>query len=295
MAPWFPWTDPDGGLELIYAAQDPNASILGVTVMMGVASMEVCQGAAQKVLAAIGRDDIPVLPGARSPEELGVETAAARFIIDTVMANPGQVEVVATGPLTNIATALMLEPDLPLFWKKLHVATGDFRGQLGYESNIYGWSKVGLEADINVDLDVAALRYTLEHGGDFIIYPNEVADDMPLTPDDYAALKRAHTELADFLVYELGPTHAFYNFVGRLAFDGIPTHGVVPLALVLDPSLEVENARGRVELKKRSKNLFGYALSDDAGLPERTILLKLTEESSLKVRSRMLERLSGRP
>ncbi len=39
--------------------------------------------------------------------------SAAQQVIDTVRAHPGEVEIVAVGPLTNIGEALRLDPALP--------------------------------------------------------------------------------------------------------------------------------------------------------------------------------------
>lgn len=294
LAPWFRFTDPDGGLELIYAVNDPSAEVLGVTVMMGVAPMDVCVGAAKKVLKAIGRSDIPVFSGAKSSSDLGRETEAARFIIDTVMQNPGQVEIVATGPLTNIATALMLEPNLPKYWKTLHVATGDFRGALGYSSNIYKWSRAGLNADINVDLDVPSLRYVMDHGGNFPIYPNEVADDVPLTRGDYADLKSFGTVQTDFLAYELAPLHNFYNRLGGAFFAGAPTHAVVPIAIVLDPDMSVETKVVAVELsnyKRHGKPKFSFKVIEGTDEQSHKVFLHLDEDNLKQVHQKLIDRM----
>src|SRR5579862_6970180 len=50
---------------------------------------------------------------------------AARFIIKTVRANPGQVTIYAGGPLTNLALAIALEPDIvPLVPEVVIMGTG---------------------------------------------------------------------------------------------------------------------------------------------------------------------------
>lgn len=49
---------------------------------------------------------------------------AADFIVKTVLDNPGQITLVAVGPLTNIAEALRREPSLPSLVRKLIIMGG---------------------------------------------------------------------------------------------------------------------------------------------------------------------------
>jgi len=95
--PWLPLTDPDGGLEVLYALGEPGTNVLGITCTMGCSSVEVCMASATKILELTGNPDIPVLRGSAVPEELGQPSEAAHFIINTVMSRPGQVECLAKG------------------------------------------------------------------------------------------------------------------------------------------------------------------------------------------------------
>lgn len=63
------------------------------------------------------------------------------------------VEIIATGPLTNIATAMMMEPRLPQFWKELHFGTGEFLGALGNLSDLFWLTLIGI-GDLNIHVDV---------------------------------------------------------------------------------------------------------------------------------------------
>jgi purine nucleosidase len=202
---WVDWlriTDPDGGLELIYALRDPNIKILGVTIMMGVAPMKTCLQAAKNILKILDMENIPIVPGARTPDDLGKETEAVKFIIDMIKKYPNRVEIIATGPLTNIATAMMFEPELPKMWKTLHFATGEFRGALGKISDLFLPSLIGIP-DLNINVDVEATKYVIENGGGFPIYPNEIMDELRLTRSDYFKVKSNKTKISDYIAYEL--------------------------------------------------------------------------------------------
>lgn len=73
--------------------------------------------------ASTDPDDLMAL--ALLPED-GDEGAAARFVAETVAADPGEMDVVAIGPLTNLALALDLAPALPEQVRGLWVMGGDF-------------------------------------------------------------------------------------------------------------------------------------------------------------------------
>lgn len=136
-------TDPgiDDAMALLLALASPELEVLGMTTVFGNSTIEVTTRNALNLLNFAGRADIPVAQGARMPLVLSeVHTAefvhgddamgnigwhsvhnpaqrllpipAAQLIVETVMARPGEVTIVAVGPLTNLALALQLEPRL---------------------------------------------------------------------------------------------------------------------------------------------------------------------------------------
>ena len=286
VAPWLKVTDPDGGIELLYALRDPGIELLGVTCTMGCSTTAVCLHATRRILELAGRTEIPVLHGADSPTDLGRETEAAHFIIETVMAHPGQVEIVATAPLTNLATALMLEPRLPQYWKALHVGTGEFLGALGERSDAYLGRFVGYK-DLNINVDPEAARYVLEHAGDFILYSNEIMDDARFTHADRKALRRAGTPLARFVADEVGPAFHTLGLVNALRGEpGLFLHGVIPLALALEPDLAEPPIELRVAMAKRRLGGYIFAISEDPAIPARKLYVRLSDPATLEQRSR---------
>ncbi len=287
-APWIPITDPDGGLEVIYVLGDPSARVLGITCAMGCSTTDVCMESVKKILELTGRTDVPVLRGASSPHDLGRPTDAARFIVDTVMAHPHEVEIIATAPLTNIATAVMIEPRLPQNWKALHLATGEFMGELGVRSDAYPFRYLGYQ-DLNINVDPEAARFLLEHGGDFIIYPNEIMDDASLTMSDRRGLERAATPLSTWVASQTAPFTILGSTIARLAgWHGMYLHGVIPAAIALDPSLAAPPVMRRVTMVHRRAGGYTFALTDDPQVPERPVYLKLNDPE--RVKQRLLEK-----
>jgi inosine-uridine nucleoside N-ribohydrolase len=134
-------TDPgiDDAMAIFFALQSPELEVLGLTAIFGNGGVANTAGNAIRILEVAGRGDIPVAAGANDPlvianqsgnganvhgrDGLGnaghrlpqpqghpIAQRAAQFVIETVLANPGQVTLVPIGPLTNIALAVRLEP-----------------------------------------------------------------------------------------------------------------------------------------------------------------------------------------
>lgn len=131
-------TDPgiDDAMALLFALQSPELEIVGLTTVFGNVWVEQATDNALRLLEFAGYPAIPVAPGAAKPlvvlfdqpahvvhganglGNVDLPTAqhkadprsAAQFIVETIMAQPGEITLVPVGPLTNIALALELEP-----------------------------------------------------------------------------------------------------------------------------------------------------------------------------------------
>lgn len=128
----------DDAMALVYAARSPELDLLGVTTLFGNVSVEEASRNTLYVLELLGREDVPVYAGADKPlvrpdlkgyakqvhGEDGLGGAlrgepkgkagsmpAARFLVDAVRRRPGEVTVIAVGPMTNLAQAIIIDPD----------------------------------------------------------------------------------------------------------------------------------------------------------------------------------------
>ncbi len=148
--------DSDGGVDdavaLWYACTSSELELLAVTAVAGNVTAEQAAANAATVLAAAGREDVPVALGAADPlgpvppvtrpaathgaDGLGdtrIERAvftpsplpADELLVRLVGERPDEVTVVNTGPMTNLARALRLDPS---FAERVHwlVAMGGF-------------------------------------------------------------------------------------------------------------------------------------------------------------------------
>ena len=135
----------DDAAALILAASSDSLEILGVTVLYGNVALEQAADNALAVLELCGRE-APVYIGAEKPLEkprpemiwvhgkdgLGDRDlvhpsgspesgSAVDFILDTVRRNPGEIELVALGPLTNVAQAVLQDPETMGWVKRIWV------------------------------------------------------------------------------------------------------------------------------------------------------------------------------
>ncbi len=84
-----------------------------------------------------------------APERPAEKKRAWDAIIETVMASPGEVEIAAIGPLTNIAMAMLMEPRLAGNIRKLWILGGSASGK----GNLTEYA----EYNVGVDPEAAAI------------------------------------------------------------------------------------------------------------------------------------------
>lgn len=127
----------DDALAIILALKSPELEVLGITTVAGNAPVRLCSINTLRILEYLNITDIPVIEGMEEPlkqpfagalgyhgsDGLGEiklpppklhtqSTTAWEFIAESVSKNQGEIILVATGPLTNIAVALNHIPGL---------------------------------------------------------------------------------------------------------------------------------------------------------------------------------------
>jgi len=132
-------TDPgiDDALAIVFAAHHPDIDLLGLTCVFGNVPVTLATENALRLVELIDQD-IPVCSGAAkpllitphahpdfvhgkngfgevespAPTRRALSSSSAEFIVQQVRAAPGEVYLVPIGPLTNIALALQMAPDI---------------------------------------------------------------------------------------------------------------------------------------------------------------------------------------
>lgn len=102
-----PGCDVDDGLAILYNLGRPDIDLLGITTVFGNSDLETVYATTTAMMEEIGHGDVPVIRGAANASDR--RSDAARFIVETVNSNPGDVSILATGPVTNLYAAYQLD------------------------------------------------------------------------------------------------------------------------------------------------------------------------------------------
>ncbi|KRE72708.1 nucleoside hydrolase [Arthrobacter sp. Soil762] len=141
----------DDALAIILALKHPNLDVRAVTTVSGNMTADHTSINARKILEFMGKVDIPVAQGPLKPlvrdyprdpfshgdDGLGNTglpqpnlpldaRTAAEVIVSTVNEHAGDISLAFTGPLTNLALALELDPELPSKVSELVFLGGSF-------------------------------------------------------------------------------------------------------------------------------------------------------------------------
>lgn len=112
------------GLALLQLLGEPLIDLQAVTTTHGNGPVGMTTRAAQDLLARLDLGRMDVIRGANKPDQDPGENKAARYLVDMVNTRPGQVVLLATGPLTNLKHAVALDPDFFGKLRSLHLVGG---------------------------------------------------------------------------------------------------------------------------------------------------------------------------
>ncbi len=204
----------DDMIALLIAATSPELNLRGVTCVAGNVEIHHVARNTGKLLRLVGRGDVPVSVGAARPLVRRLRTApdthgptgtgyvelrgedkalgtteytavpASRYIGAHVNRHPGDISIVALGPLTNLAAATQGGVDLARATREV-VWMGGTLEESGNTTETGEW---------NACVDPEAAEVCLRAGSLHRIFPLDATQDVVFTMDDLGALP--DTELA---------------------------------------------------------------------------------------------------
>ncbi|MEU7218418.1 nucleoside hydrolase [Nocardia iowensis] len=272
-------TGVDDSLALLYLLASPEAEIIGIASTAGnvpapqvaannLAWLDVCRapdievalGAAEPLAIplrttedthgphGVGYAELP--PSAR---ELSARSAAQMWI-DLVRAHPGEIIGLCTGPLTNLALALRLEPALPTLLRRLVIMGGAFN----HPGNTTPTSEWNVHVDPEAAKEVFDAFSTAPPGRRPIVCALDITETIEMRPKHLSLLAERAGSLPVELVSEVDPLDSrsmtsnpivryvtdavrFYFDFHRLYDLGYLAHMHDPFAaaVALDPALAV--------------------------------------------------------
>jgi purine nucleosidase len=246
-------TDPgiDDAMAIFYALESPELDVVGLTSIFGNADIDVTTTNALKLLEIAGRTDIPVARGVDRPLAMPFRGAVAfvhgtdgqgdvflsppttsvheldapHFIIRTVLDAPGEITLVPLGPLTNIATAMQLEPTLSSKLAGIVL--------MGGNAFVGGNASPAAEANIINDPEAADIVFGAEC--EVVMAGLDVTEQTVMSPGDLAKITTFDNPRAQHLAAIIPYYQNFY--LQRLGIDGICIHDSSAISYLLAPHL----------------------------------------------------------
>lgn len=310
-----PGADIDDGLAIALALRSPEVVLEALTIVVGNVDVQVGYANAGALLERLGAGHVPVALGAGRPlvEDLAPLRAlfdrhlpeaqrpaqrppdpdgsgdAARLLVDLVMASPGEITIVAIGPMTNLATAIALEPGFAAAVGELVLMAG---AATTYAHN------VTTVADFNAYADPEALQMVLDSGAPVRMVGLDQTSRVLLDRGDAQRMRDGGDR---FGMWAADCTDAWIDFLGT-AFPERPEHAdacflhdPLTVAAVIDPSLLTwAPAHVAVELEGRIARGMavadrGLALMPPAGPPNAQVAIDTDVE---RFRSLFLDRMA---
>lgn len=253
-------TDPgvDDAMALLFALKSPEIEVIGLTTIFGNSNVDATTRNALNLLDFAGRPDIPVAKGAgvplvipphptgefvhgddamgnigwhtqTNPEMRAVEPHAAQFIVEQVMANPGQITLVPVGPLTNLALALQLEPRIAKHVKKV-VMMG---GSVLHAGNVSPLA----EANVHNDPHAAALVFRAEWP--ITMAGLDVTEAVQMNAAYFDELAAGGNRFGGFIRRIVAFYQQFHVDWYGMPDGEVHTHDPSAIAYLIDPSIYV--------------------------------------------------------
>lgn len=191
-------SDIDDAVCLAYLLSQPECDLVGITTVTGEPEKRAMLAS---VLCKVAGKAVPILPGTATPllvpqhqpdvpQAVALRTwdhdrafprgQAVEFMRHVIRENPGDVVLLAIGPLTNVALLFGVDPEIPALLKGLVLMCGVFTNRLPgsgpidprewnarcdphatamvYRAAVRTHRSVGLDVTCQVTMDAAAVR-----------------------------------------------------------------------------------------------------------------------------------------
>lgn len=270
----------DDMVAIMLALASPELELLGVSTVAGNQTGDKTFRNALRTLTLAGRKDIPVARGAQRPllRELtvapeihgvsGLDGAdlpepgfagdsrhAVDFLIQTIMGSREPVTLVPTGPLTNVALALLKEPGLARAVQRIVLMGGAV-----HDSNI------SPAAEFNIFVDPEAAKVVFGCGAPIVMVGLDVTNKAQLSFADIDEMESWKGKVSRVVA----PLLRFFANTNKevFGFPGAPVHDALAVAHLVRPEV-ITTKRMNVEIETAGELTRGRTVADVYGITGR--------------------------
>jgi inosine-uridine nucleoside N-ribohydrolase len=276
----------DDAIALLLAAHHPAIELVAITTVAGNQTVDKTTSNALKICSLANIRHIPVARGCERPlvraaqhaadihGETGldgpnmpppdlepVSIHAVDLIIDLLARSAGDITLVPTGPLTNIATAMRREPAIIPKIKAISLMGGAI-----------GLGNVTPAAEFNIWCDPEAAAIVFNCGRPITMVPLEVTHQALATEEVLNRLRAPRSKVANFaadlLVYFADSYRRVFGFATP------PVHDPCAVAAVIDPTI-LSARMAHVEIETRGEWTAGSTVCDVYGVLDKVPNVRL--------------------
>ena len=164
--------------------------------------------------------DGPALP---EPADKPVEIDAATLMAQILEESCEPVVLIPTGPLTNIATLLLLYPHLKHKIRHIYLMGGGI--------DFGNWTPA---AEFNILVDPEAADVVFRSGVPITMAGLDVTEKALVFPEDFERIRALHNPVATVVAEWLD---FFYGFHRSIGYPGAPVHDAVAVAALIKPEI----------------------------------------------------------
>lgn len=267
----------DDALAIMLAAGSPELDILAITTVAGNQTLDNVTNNASSVAQLAGLRDVPIArgaagplcrpgitadvhgltgldgpePGDLPPPRAAIAKPACDLIAELVAERPGEVTLIALGPLTNLAMAFNRRPEIKGLVRDVFLMGGSV-----------GSGNITPAAEFNIFVDPEAAKIVMTSGVSVTMVPLEVTHQALATDRVIADIAALDTRLSRALVKILG----FFKdaYLRDQGFVDPPIHDPCAVMALIHPEI-IPTTRAPIDVEVNGSLTTGQTVVDRRG------------------------------